>query len=113
MHAQFTKAVESKQVAQQEAERARFVVMKADQVCACPAWHDCLLVSAASAAAHLLLVTDRHTMSEVRALLASHVYLQLYKLATQMGCPCMLSRQHAHCDGRCLMHVWTNCTQHH
>lgn len=29
---QFTKAVESKQVAQQEAERARFVVMKADQV---------------------------------------------------------------------------------
>ena len=28
---QFTKAVESKQVAQQEAERARFVVMKADQ----------------------------------------------------------------------------------
>ena len=32
IHAQFTKAVESKQVAQQEAERARFVVMKADQV---------------------------------------------------------------------------------
>lgn len=30
---QFTKAVEAKQVAQQEAERARFVVMKADQVC--------------------------------------------------------------------------------
>ena len=30
---EFTKAVESKQVAQQEAERARFVVMKADQVC--------------------------------------------------------------------------------
>jgi prohibitin 1 len=30
--AQFTKAVESKQVAQQDAERARFVVMKADQV---------------------------------------------------------------------------------
>ena len=29
---QFTKAVESKQVAQQDAERARFVVMKADQV---------------------------------------------------------------------------------
>jgi prohibitin 1 len=29
--AEFTKAVESKQVAQQEAERARFVVMKADQ----------------------------------------------------------------------------------
>lgn len=29
---QFTKAVEAKQVAQQEAERARFVVMKADQV---------------------------------------------------------------------------------
>lgn len=29
---EFTKAVESKQVAQQEAERARFVVMKADQV---------------------------------------------------------------------------------
>ena len=28
---EFTKAVESKQVAQQEAERARFVVMKADQ----------------------------------------------------------------------------------
>ena len=28
---QFTKAVESKQVAQQEAERARFVVMRADQ----------------------------------------------------------------------------------
>ena len=28
---QFTKAVESKQVAQQDAERARFVVMKADQ----------------------------------------------------------------------------------
>lgn len=28
---QFTKAVEAKQVAQQEAERARFVVMKADQ----------------------------------------------------------------------------------
>ncbi len=33
---QFTKAVESKQVAQQEAERARFVVMKADQVCTQP-----------------------------------------------------------------------------
>ena len=31
-HMQFTKAVEAKQVAQQEAERARFVVMKADQV---------------------------------------------------------------------------------
>ena len=30
-HTQFTKAVESKQVAQQEAERARFVVMRADQ----------------------------------------------------------------------------------
>lgn len=30
--AQFTKAVEAKQVAQQDAERARFVVMKADQV---------------------------------------------------------------------------------
>jgi len=30
---QFTKAVESKQVAQQDAERARFVVLKADQVC--------------------------------------------------------------------------------
>ena len=30
---QFTKAVEAKQVAQQDAERARFVVMKADQVC--------------------------------------------------------------------------------
>ncbi len=30
---QFTKAVESKQVAQQDAERARFVVMKADQAC--------------------------------------------------------------------------------
>ena len=29
---QFTKAVEAKQVAQQDAERARFVVMKADQV---------------------------------------------------------------------------------
>jgi prohibitin 1 len=29
--AEFTRAVESKQVAQQEAERARFVVMKADQ----------------------------------------------------------------------------------
>lgn len=29
---QFTKAVESKQVAQQDAERARFVVMRADQV---------------------------------------------------------------------------------
>lgn len=29
---QFTKAVESKQVAQQDAERARFVVLKADQV---------------------------------------------------------------------------------
>ena len=29
---QFTKAVEAKQVAQQEAERARFVVMKAEQV---------------------------------------------------------------------------------
>lgn len=29
---QFTKAVESKQVAQQEAERARFVVEKAKQV---------------------------------------------------------------------------------
>ena len=28
---QFTKAVEAKQVAQQDAERARFVVMKADQ----------------------------------------------------------------------------------
>ena len=28
---QFTKAVESKQVAQQDAERARFVVMRADQ----------------------------------------------------------------------------------
>ena len=32
---QFTKAVEAKQVAQQEAERARFVVMKADQVRSC------------------------------------------------------------------------------
>ena len=32
---QFTKAVEAKQVAQQEAERARFVVMKADQVRCC------------------------------------------------------------------------------
>ena len=34
MHAcgQFTKAVEAKQVAQQDAERARFVVLKADQV---------------------------------------------------------------------------------
>ena len=30
--AQFTKAVEAKQVAQQDAERARFVVLKADQV---------------------------------------------------------------------------------
>jgi prohibitin 1 len=30
---QFTKAVEAKQVAQQDAERARFVVLKADQVC--------------------------------------------------------------------------------
>ena len=30
---QFTKAVEAKQVAQQDAERARFVVMRADQVC--------------------------------------------------------------------------------
>jgi prohibitin 1 len=30
---QFTKAVEAKQVAQQDAERAKFVVMKADQVC--------------------------------------------------------------------------------
>ena len=29
--AQFTKAVEAKQVAQQDAERARFVVLKADQ----------------------------------------------------------------------------------
>ena len=29
---QFTKAVEAKQVAQQDAERARFVVLKADQV---------------------------------------------------------------------------------
>ncbi len=28
---QFTKAVEAKQVAQQDAERARFVVLKADQ----------------------------------------------------------------------------------
>lgn len=33
LHLQFTKAVEAKQVAQQDAERARFVVMKADQVC--------------------------------------------------------------------------------
>lgn len=32
MAVQFTKAVESKQVAQQDAERARFVVLKADQV---------------------------------------------------------------------------------
>ena len=32
---QFTKAVESKQVAQQDAERARFVVMRADQVPCC------------------------------------------------------------------------------
>lgn len=32
MSVQFTKAVESKQVAQQDAERARFVVLKADQV---------------------------------------------------------------------------------
>ncbi len=32
MSLQFTKAVEAKQVAQQDAERARFVVMKADQV---------------------------------------------------------------------------------
>lgn len=32
LHLQFTKAVEAKQVAQQDAERARFVVMKADQV---------------------------------------------------------------------------------
>lgn len=29
---QFTKAVEMKQVAEQEAERAKFVVMKAEQV---------------------------------------------------------------------------------
>lgn len=29
---QFTKAVEAKQVAQQDAERAKFVVMRADQV---------------------------------------------------------------------------------
>lgn len=29
---QFTKAVEAKQVAQQDAERARFVVLKAEQV---------------------------------------------------------------------------------
>jgi hypothetical protein len=37
---QFTKAVESKQVAQQDAERARFVVMRADQVprCAVPCY---------------------------------------------------------------------------
>ena len=32
MPLQFTKAVEAKQVAQQDAERARFVVLKADQV---------------------------------------------------------------------------------
>ena len=35
MSVQFTKAVESKQVAQQDAERARFVVLKADQVSFC------------------------------------------------------------------------------
>lgn len=33
---QFTKAVEAKQVAQQDAERARFVVLKADQVSTFP-----------------------------------------------------------------------------
>ena len=36
---QFTKAVEAKQVAQQDAERARFVVMKADQVIGWQASH--------------------------------------------------------------------------
>lgn len=30
---EFTKAVESKQVAEQDAQRAQFVVMKAEQVC--------------------------------------------------------------------------------
>ena len=32
MHVQFTKAVEAKQVAEQEAERMKFVVLRADQV---------------------------------------------------------------------------------
>jgi hypothetical protein len=39
---QFTKAVESKQVAQQDAERARFVVMRADQVPCCDVQHTSL-----------------------------------------------------------------------
>lgn len=36
--AQFTRAVEMKQVAEQDAERAKFVVMKAEQVCTTSRW---------------------------------------------------------------------------
>jgi hypothetical protein len=62
---QFTKAVESKQVAQQDAERARFVVMKADQARMPSAFESSDSFSVSRSKPCFLVVTNRQVIVTV------------------------------------------------